>query len=84
VGVDVGLLCPLLALLNSTIPGLITGRCELCGVWTYGIPGIDTNIICVLQERKSLCLVQNPGLPFSATVAHSTQNNLGDLKSGLA
>ena len=44
-------------------------------VWTYSIPGIDTALVCMLEKRQALSLVQDPRLPLGTTEAHGTQDD---------
>lgn len=48
---------------------------------TYSIPGVDTTLVGVLNQRKRLVLVENPVLPVLGTVGHGTQDDLGDLET---
>ena len=51
--------------------------------YTYCVPCVDTVFVCVLENRQSSVLVQDPGLPLVGTEAHGAQDDLGDLQAGL-
>jgi len=51
---------------------------------TYSSPGVDAAVVGVLDEREGLVFVQYPGLPVRSAVGHGTEDDLGDLKTGLA
>jgi hypothetical protein len=47
-------------------------------VRTHGVPGIEPNFECVLEQRQGLLLVQDPSLPFGTSIRHCPKNDLGD------
>lgn len=51
---------------------------------THCVPCVDAVLVCVLEDRQSSVLVQNPRLPLIAAEAHGAQDDLGDLQAGLA
>ena len=74
VGVDIGL-----GMTKSVSINL-----SWAGGSTYRIPGVDTTLVSVLDQRKGFFLVQNPVLPLLGTVGHGTQDDLGDLEAGVS
>lgn len=51
--------------------------------WSYGIPGVDATLVSVLDEWECLVFIQHPVLPFVGAVGHGSQDDFGDLETGL-
>jgi len=53
-------------------------------VYVCGVPSVQPDIVCMLQEGQSFILVDNPVLPFRAPDGHAAKDNLGDLQARLS
>lgn len=51
---------------------------------TYRIPGVNTQLVGMFDQRKRIFLIENPVLPLLTSVTHSSQDDLGDLEAGVA
>lgn len=54
-------------------------KLSLCS--THRVPGVDTLLVGMLDQRQGFLFIQDPVLPLLATIGHGTQDDLGDLQA---
>ena len=48
---------------------------------THRIPGVQADFVGVFEQWEAFLFVQDPFLPFAATVRHCSEDDLGDFES---
>lgn len=76
-GVHVGLFV-IIRMIDSLAESWIMKRCA------HRIPGVDTLLVRMLDQRQGILFIENPILPLLASEAHGTQDNLGYLQARLS
>jgi len=54
------------------------------GEATCSVPCVQSDFVCVLEQWKRLFFIEHPLLPVTAAVRHGSEDDLGDLETGLS